>query len=280
MAKFYSIIFILLIHADLARAQIPNGSFETWEEIFNYEKPASWWTNQDTLYSRFEKDSISIEGNYSLKIIPGVISSWDGCESRASIHVDFGSTLLPNSALTFFIKSISIDSSNNDDAYLRMYVYCSDSISQFKTILWSVPEPFNEFTRVQIPLPDENVSAISILISGGAGTNPTDGPCIHRTISWIDGMTIESISSDGYSKFQPNPNVSVYPNPSSGLINISCIDKAINEYQLYSLTGQLISKGKISNGQLLIQDKGIYILKLLIASGPNVAFYSERIVVD
>lgn len=279
MAKFYFLIILLLVNYSFSQAQIPNGSFELWEDVFDYEKPISWWTNQDTLYSRFEKDSNSIEGDFSLKIIPGAISSWNGCESRASIHVDFGNPLAKNSALTFFIKAISIDSSINNDPFLRIYIYYIDSLKQTNTILWSVPETFNEFTRIQIPLPDENLNGISILIAGGAGTNPTDGPCIHRTISWIDEMTIESISSNGYLKFQQNPEISVYPNPSSGLINVTCVDKAIMEYQLYSLTGEIISKGKMPSGQLLIQNKGIYILKLLIDSGTNGTFYSELIVV-
>ena len=82
MIKFYFLIIILLIHYGLSRAQIPDGSVELWEEVFNYDKPAGWSTNQDTLHSRFEKDSISIDGNYSLKIIPGALFSWDGFESR------------------------------------------------------------------------------------------------------------------------------------------------------------------------------------------------------
>lgn len=280
MAKFIFLIILLLVNHSLSRAQIPNGGFEFWEEVLNYEKPVGWSTNQNTIYSRFEKDSISVEGNFSLKILPGPISSWDGCENRASIHADFGAPLPPNSALTFFVKSISIDSSINNDAYLRIYIFYADSLTDFNTILWSVPEEIEMFTRFEIPLPNENIEAIAILISGGAGSNPVDGPCIQRTISWIDGMNIESISSNGYLKFQQDPDISVYPNPSSGIVNVSHVDTGIIEYQLYSLTGELVSKGKMSNRQLFIQDKGVYILKLLIDSGNGGTFYSELIVVD
>ena len=63
---FFLTIFVFICFN--VYGQIKNGSFEDWESIQNFERPEYWETNQDSNLVRFERDTISIEGNYSLKI--------------------------------------------------------------------------------------------------------------------------------------------------------------------------------------------------------------------
>src|SRR5688572_1061242 len=109
MVKYLLLIIPLILDLESSQAQIPNGSFEFWEEVLNYEKPVGWSTNQDTNYTRIEKDTFAIEGNYSLKLMPTVTYSWQGCTSWAVTHVEFDSVLPYNSALTFYLKSVPED---------------------------------------------------------------------------------------------------------------------------------------------------------------------------
>ncbi len=280
MNKYFFSIILIQLSIELVCGQIPNGSFEFWEEIFNYEKPLDWSTNQDTLHTRFERDTISIDGQYSLKIIPGVTSSWLGCESQAGIHVNFNTTLASNSSLTFYAKSVSTDPGQNNDVYLIVNVFTFNSDTILNTYDWRTFTSIEEFTKVEIPLSDENIDAISIFISGGAGSNPGDGPCLNRSISWIDGMAIDSLTSDGFSSLLEVPYVSVYPNPSNGLVHIRNRDGSSMEYELYSIIGELISKGQIVGDELVIHEKGTYILRIFVGDKYRHDYRRKIIVVN
>jgi hypothetical protein len=62
MKKFLLTTIVGIIVFSLSLAQIPNGGFENWEQIDNFEKPLNWSTNQDTFYTRMVRDTISVEG--------------------------------------------------------------------------------------------------------------------------------------------------------------------------------------------------------------------------
>ena len=65
--KMKKILYLLLLILPVQIfSQIANGGFEEWELIDNVEKPVSWATSeQDSLNIRIEKDSSSVEGDYS-----------------------------------------------------------------------------------------------------------------------------------------------------------------------------------------------------------------------
>ena len=280
MIKYFFSIMLSLLGFELGYAQIPNGSFESWETVNNYEIPSDWSTNQSALHPRFEKDSISIDGQYSLKIISSVTSYWEGCTSHAGIHVDFNNPLPSNSALTFYVKILPMDPIQDTGVYLIVLVNTFVAGIQTGGYDWWVPTSMEEFTKVGIPLITENIDAVSILIFGGASSHPADGPCGSRSITWIDGMDIETGTSDGFSPFLNKPNVSIYPNPSNGLINIRHVEGKRINYELYSLLGEFISKGQIENEELAIQEKGTYMLRLFVDEKDRSVFTSKLIVVQ
>ncbi|MEO8088441.1 MAG: T9SS type A sorting domain-containing protein, partial [Bacteroidota bacterium] len=113
-----------------------------------------------------------------------------------------------------------------------------------------------------IPLNGKNIDKLGIFIYGGASGNIVDGPCVGKSYSWIDGMGINSTTTGTISTSSNSSELSIYPNPSSGVVNITSADKKNISYELYSLVGELIAKGIIDNEQLAIHEKGVYILKL------------------
>ncbi len=63
-------------------------------------------------------------------------------------------------------------------------------------------------------------------------------------------------------------NLNIYPNPTSGIINIANDLGLSISYKFYDVLGKNISNGKIGNNQLEINvDKGIYFLELTSESG-------------
>ena len=252
--------------------QIPNGGFELWETAGNFEKPIGWHVNQDSIYERFQKDSISVEGNYSLKIIPGAFSSWEGCNSRAFIRANFNSALPPNSALIFYVKSIPVHPEQDENVYLIIQVFAWDSNEVVNSYDWRTFSSVEDFTKVKIPLPDENINGLSILIFGGASTHPADGPCLSRSYTWIDGLYVDT--------GLPEDDVVIYPNPSDGNIQIHYPGAKHIAYELYSLLGQLISKGEVVNRQLTIDEKGVYALRLRANIHGGYVDFSTFLLVD
>lgn len=58
-------------------------------------------------------------------------------------------------------------------------------------------------------------------------------------------------------------NITIYPNPTSGLINIGGLDREA-EYELYSVDGKRIQSGLTTNQSLFIKTPGLYLLKVKV----------------
>jgi hypothetical protein len=63
----------------------------------------------------------------------------------------------------------------------------------------------------------------------------------------------------GVSDIEWNSNLTIYPNPTTGIINVDCK----KGYQIYSSTGQLVKHSSQTTTQINISDLpiGLYILK-------------------
>jgi hypothetical protein len=277
MIKYLQLMVLLSLNFHEVQAQIPNGGFETWDNEFNYAKPTGWWTNQDTIYTRFEKDTNSVEGNYALKIVSSGGSAKQGCESRAITRVNFDSVLTENSVLTLYVKSIPQDIEKDSSVYLLIFGFTFNSDSVIGGFDWRTETPIFEFEKVEIPLSGKNIDEISIFIYGGAGNSPFDG-CVNQSISWLDGMTIESDTPVGSSVYQEKNNIIIYPNPSTGIVYITGIDIQNIRYELYTSIGEFVATGKIENGGLSVQNQGVYILKLY-ALVDDREIYSSKLVI-
>lgn len=278
MVKFLFLLFPILLSSISAQVQIPNGDFELWEPILNFEEPVDWNTNNDSLHVRVEKDTIAFDGKYSLKFISAEASSWQGCESRTTLHAEFNSPIPSNSSLVFYLKSVPLDPNIDSSVYFWIIANARDSNSLVNTYSWYTFTPLEEFTKIEIPITDGNIIILNLIIFGGASTNPTDGPCIGRSFSWIDGMSVESTTAIKDSPTHERSEVSIFPNPSTGLVSIDYPIGHICGYELYSLIGELISTGEVFNNQLRIQERGIYILKLMTNDVNRKVFFQKILI--
>jgi hypothetical protein len=229
--KIASILVLVAFLQFEVFAQIPNGGFEDWEQIHDFEKPLLWETNQHPYYlKRFEKDTLSVEGNYSLKVVPGSFSAWYQCISHAWTAVNLQMPLGENKSLTFFAKSIpdSLDHWGDGYVFLRVEGKLFSAGSFKGSYEWYTYERIDDFTKVQIPIAHSNIDSLTIEIRGGALNGATDG-CPHRSYSWIDGFAIEDTEiSSANAGLRPNDKiVSVFPNPSSGIIKIEKISRSL-----------------------------------------------------
>lgn len=248
-----------------AIAQIPNGGFEDWELTQNFEKPIFWETNQDSNFVRFEKDTISIEGNYSLKIVPSSFTAWQECMSYSSTGISLQTSVGENKSLTFFVKSVPDSTNQFESVFLRISGRFFVGENLETDYEWETYERIDDFTKFQVPILNSDVDSVSIQIFGGAFNGAADG-CANRSLSWVDGIGIaetEVINSNTELTTESN-NVLVFPNPSNGIIELAQSKNKISNYQLYSLEGKLIEVGKLNGKRVVLRNsqKGVFVLKL------------------
>lgn len=250
-------------------AQIPNGGFEDWELIQNFEKPIFWETNQDSNFVRFEKDTLSIEGNYSLKVVPGSFTAWYGCMSYTWTGVHLQTSVGENKSLTFFVKSIPDSTNQFEWVFLRISGKLFIGGNFESNYKWETFDRVDDFTKIQIPILNPNVDSLTIQIFGGALNGAADG-CPNRSFSWIDGMGIaETEIINSISEFTTeNKKVSIFPNPSNGTIEVVQSENKITNYQLYSLGGNLIEAGRLNGKMINLRNtqKGLFVLRLTNAN--------------
>jgi hypothetical protein len=67
----------------------------------------------------------------------------------------------------------------------------------------------------------------------------------------------------GISKASELNNLEIYPNPSSGHLNIKGLENEQGSYELFDLTGRRLERGLVNNGQINYNlGKGIYVLRV------------------
>jgi hypothetical protein len=215
-----------------------------------------------------------------MKFIPSEDIYLHGCESWAATFVEFSSVLPSNSNLTFYVKIVPEDPDQSESVHLRVVVISHDSITSIGSNVWETFTSIEDFSRIDIPLEGENIESLQIFLYGAGISSPVDGPCQNRSFVWVDGMTIDPITTgDNYLSMVPSI-VSIFPNPTSGLVYLNSTIGKCTSYELYSISGKIISKGKIVNDQMIIHEKGTFILKLASEGGDRKTYYSSVIVVD
>jgi hypothetical protein len=107
---------------------------------------------------------------------------------------------------------------------------------------------------------------LDLNITAGIATNI---PCTSINFDYSNGPSSGCIITSLPSETETETNISVYPNPSSGIFKInSSIQKGT--FEIYNLQGKKVHRGSVkSNFQIDISDQsnGIYFLKLLTIEG-------------
>lgn len=123
-SKLMRYLLVIFIFSSLYTfAQIPNFSFEEWDNIDNYEKPRHWDTNQGIMYARIEKDTIAVDGDYSLKFLSNIPTAWFDCPGRIQTGIGFGTQLGEGMSISFYAKSIPLEDSQWAFLGARQFCY-------------------------------------------------------------------------------------------------------------------------------------------------------------
>lgn len=279
MKRILILLFFVLIQFEIS-SQIPNGGFEEWEVIQNYENPLYWNTNQNPNYHRFEKDTMAIEGEYALKVIQGAFSGWHDCISYAWTGVNLQDPIGEHKSLTFFAKSIPYPYNTSGKVYLKVNIKLFIANQFYSNKKWETFEKIESLTKIQIPIQNPDIDSMVIEIFGGALNGAADG-CIYESISCIDGMKIEDTSNSGIQHDIQNHymDVLLFPNPTNGHIHIKPINLLFNEFRLFNTDGRLIEEGYLQDSMIILKNdlKGWYIIQLISQSDYPYPVVSKRI---
>lgn len=260
MKKFLALSIILLT-CQLASAQIPNGGFESWTQEFNYETPTGWESNQDTFYLRVEKDSLSVEGNYSLKLNSNVQSAFFDCSSTVGMQTKFDEPVSDQQNISFYLRCIP---DNPEFIFFELIAsYYKDG--QLESYESYIPEQtFEEFTQIEMEDIPLGVDSLKIVIFSGALNGADDG-CYNFTNSWVDDLKINTTTTAVHNKIEKQ--IEIFPNPSSGFFNIQQESNEYKTFRVLNILGKEILRGTLENSSFYITRRGPYILQLHSSKG-------------
>lgn len=281
MKPSISMLSILILLSCVCRidGQITNGGFEEWEDIEEYTKPVGWQTGHGFANYRYDsliRDTISVEGDFSLKIVS--TQGLSSCETFFN-HEGLIPTFEIGERVSVFMNYRSISSSliTPDITYFQIWgnVYKSDSIVGIYR--WVDTIEHEVFTEIEIPIEFSNPDSISMIIVGGANPTPiaTDG-CFHYTQSWLDDINVAPstpvVETEDFSVLNKH-EVKVFPNPSDGYVVIEQEIKKYKGLEVYDLYGRLILDRELRFPLDKIEylKKGVYLIKLIGVSTDNTA---------
>lgn len=266
-------IAILLLCFHNINCQIINGGFEEWEEIEEYTKPVGWQTGYGFANYRYEsliRDTISAEGDFSLKIISSV--DFFSCETFFN-HEGSIPTFDIGEWVSIFMnyRSISTSFTTPGVTYFEIFgsVFKSDSV--LGTYHWLDTLEYEVFTEIEIPLGFSNPDSISMTIVGGARSIPVgtgSDICIYPTHSWLDNINVAPsttiVKTENFNFLNGREQVEIFPNPSNGGVTI---EQEIHNYkrlEIYDLYGRLVLNKELNFPLDRIEylKKGIYLVKL------------------
>ena len=279
--KTFTIAFavIAIMLPNIINTQVPNGSFEDWDVINGVKKPVSWDFNQ-SLSLGFIKDTISVEGDFSLKLFP--TNSYPPCSSVLNTSIQLDSILGENKSLSFYAKS-ELTPPNYEEEWVFFQVKVSffeDGIFLDK-IQWQTLEEIDTFTKFTVSLAYPEADQLSIEILGGA-IEEVIGGCVGRSTSWIDDLKIEEspiVSSNEIFK-QEKDDYLLYPNPTTGKLYIKDEKNIYNKFRILDLMGKLIHEGEIINAQLEIPRTFIGTLFVELISAKNQFRTTRKVLVS
>lgn len=260
LISFFSFsIFLIQI-----KAQIPNGSFEDWEQNGPHAKPKAWTTNQSAEFARIHQDTHAVKGKYSIKFTADTYSAWVDCSSRISTIFPRNGFIGEENGIVFFIKSIPNPYRQNKNVYVSVSVGGIKNGNYTFVEYWRTFEPIDSFTKIKISLPNLEVDSIEIRVAAGANNDALDG-CSFPSTTWIDGINFEKPLV-----CQP----AFHPNPSPGFIEVQPLAIKTNAYYLYSVDGRLVESGPLESGILEFQNhfQGIYLLRFGCENGMESEF--------
>lgn len=251
-----------LLLAFTAFAQIPNPSFEIWDEDYcgNTQPdsiPEDWETPcSDFLAytSGFSPTEDAYSGNFASQLNPALIGDFSIWYAPTIMHTSFTVDFIP----VLFSGYYKFESQRGDSALVEIYFKeYNTNTTEFDTIatMRKILHPVNQYTLFEVSVPEI------------AFQSPPDSVIIYISSAYIDikhpydtdGQTdgilhvdnLDIVAPVGIDEKDEN-QVQVYPVPASDVLNIKGLDQDWNNYQLTDALGRLVAGGKLSNSQIQV----------------------------
>jgi hypothetical protein len=262
------IIGILLLISHCLFCQFPNGSFEEWEIINGINEPVGWLTTNYESFISVTRDTIAVDGNYSLKITSQLSGGFIFCLTGVLIKY-----IKPNENFspTHLKGKIRVNINDPGDYILFNINYWeSDGFTRGESLF--IRDELIEFTNFEIPIELINFDSLVLRISVGDSPGPSTDVCSSDTEAWLDDLHFYDSNNNLINDLQDRLcNFYVYPNPldsNNELVVRTTSDRKIKYLALYDQIGRLIKKEEVNRIRRQSIDtsglsKGLYFLEII-----------------
>jgi len=287
MKKIY-IILLLVFSSFLLKAQVVNGGFENW---INDSIPETWngVISVDVIIQNYEFNTVAkTDDSYSESfaavvstektipyleiLLPGIIS-YGSNEIKLNIS-DFTLVItstggIPINVIPTKIKGHYKYSGANHDT-LAIYAVCyynsvligqgvfSDSTDQILYLPFEIDIAYNQ---------EEVPDMINIIATSSGGYTPLAGSMLY-----LDDLFMEYTMA-GITETVPIDLLTMYPNPTTGLITLNLNPGEINTVNVYDYTGKLIKTAGIDGYYFTLDMRsyanGTYFVEVVNTIGRN-----------
>lgn len=284
--KIIITIFLILTSAILKTQAQPNGGFENWNTIFNYQAPVSWQTlnflssfSPPNPISAFKATGIDKHsGNYALQLktiyinnnpapddiddTVGIIFTGKVALNPPSFKYGFPYTGRPEK-LEFWSKYIPVgEDLGGAIVFLQKWngtdrdTIANGEISISATVAYTLFQI--DLTYLTAGIPD--TAAIIFGSSKKAGDARVGSTLYVDDVAFTGWVGIDEQGTD-------NDKIKIFPNPASDAVNIFAQMEDANYVQLMDVSGKLLGKYEIKNYKAKINTvsfaEGIYFYQLV-----------------
>ena len=254
---------IQLLNATAATTNLPDHSFENWGSL-TFDLADNWHTTTEAYIGSGNENVVQTTdangGNFALQMTVGLDpDNSDTLLAFASIGpIDYGgmNPFLPSpydANPTDFSGAYKYLPSGTDTAFIQMFFYSGGTQIGFHLEQLAPQATYTGFTTplTIVGTPDSIVFVIF------AGENPGSVLFVDDLNFSGNNVSIEEISTDDYT---------LYPNPSSDVLNIEISNDAINAFELVNIYGATVLYGDLTSSLSKIDVNtlaaGTYFVKL------------------
>jgi len=267
--KLLSVFAFVLFTFSSSMGQLYNSGFEEWSIVDGYEVPTGWQVNQDSLFNRIDRSTESVEGDYSLYILPSPQTAWQNCTALISLAAGYDGEQSGLKRLSFYMRSVPVD---GNEVYNGVWVERFIEGNALADITWESEVEKSTFERIDIDLGTALFDSLVITLQAGGLNGPDDG-CYVMSHTWIDGLQIDVGSTSLVEPGHTEPGL-IYPNPGNGLFRVRDMNDGSSfvSYKAFDMSGRPVADGQLVDGTLdLVGYRGILNVRLKNGgSGENI----------
>ena len=252
------VVIFFFIYTSNGYSQIPNASFEIWDTTENIFFPVGW--KKISNEPRISRDTLSLNGKYSLHIFPDSIHFFTACSHGLRITLDSIENLDSTKVLSLHAILKPFASSNGAFLSIELSYYKNNTF--IKTDKIGHYQESQEWKEFLLPFNSVEKDVIILTISGGGVVYDSDG-CGLKSNIWIDNIQIlDKTATNTFNQHQEQI-IHLSPNP---VMDILTIDSPMDWQfiSIYDISGRMIIGGLPFQNNLNVSHlgAGTYILNI------------------